>query len=66
MSIWKKISRRSKTGTASNDEASSAFESGINQMKGGGQPLPDSSRSFFESRFGSDFSDVRVHTDMAR
>lgn len=28
-----------------------------------GQPLPPSARAFFEPRFGSDFSQVRVHTD---
>ena len=28
-----------------------------------GQPLDDASRSFFEPRFGRDFSRVRVHTD---
>ena len=28
-----------------------------------GQPLDDSTRDFMESRFGSDFSGVRVHTD---
>jgi hypothetical protein len=27
-----------------------------------GQPLPQSTQDFFESRFGRDFSDVRVHT----
>ena len=31
--------------------------------KGGGSPLDDSTRSSMESRFGQDFSDVRVHTD---
>jgi len=30
---------------------------------GGGQPLDESTRSFMESRFGHDFSRVRVHTD---
>lgn len=35
----------------------------INSMKGGGQPLPKSERSYFEPRFGLDFSQVRVHTD---
>ncbi len=30
--------------------------------RGGGQPLPAPERSFFESRFGRDFSGVRVHT----
>jgi hypothetical protein len=29
---------------------------------GSGQPLDRSTRSFFESRFGADFSQVRVHT----
>jgi hypothetical protein len=28
----------------------------------GGQPLPASTQSFFEKRFGHNFSDVRVHT----
>ena len=30
---------------------------------GGGKPLPESVRSFFEPRFGYDFSQVRLHTD---
>lgn len=30
-----------------------------------GRPLEDSTRTFFESRFGFDFSRVRVHTDSA-
>ena len=32
-------------------------------MQGGGQPLPESVRGFFEQRFGSDFSQVRIHAD---
>lgn len=35
----------------------------IQSLKGGGQPLADSTRSFFEPRFGQDFSRVRIHTD---
>lgn len=35
----------------------------IQALKGGGQPLPQSARQFFEPRFGRDFSRVRVHTD---
>lgn len=31
--------------------------------KGGGAPLDEPTRSSMESRFGQDFSDVRVHTD---
>src|SRR5215204_5537162 len=35
-------------------------ESGINNLSGG-HPLPTAARSFFEPRFGYDFSGVRVH-----
>lgn len=34
----------------------------MNSIEGGGQPLPASTRDFFEPRFGRDLSDVRVHT----
>ncbi|MBC8461377.1 MAG: DUF4157 domain-containing protein [Deltaproteobacteria bacterium] len=39
------------------------LESRINAMKGRGQPLPESTRSYFEQRFGHSFSNVRVHTN---
>lgn len=39
------------------------LESNINSLRGGGQPLPDPVRDYFEPRFGYDFSQVRVHTD---
>ncbi|MBA3470111.1 MAG: DUF4157 domain-containing protein [Herpetosiphonaceae bacterium] len=35
----------------------------IQNKRGGGSPLPDPTRNFMEERFGTDFSDVRVHTD---
>jgi hypothetical protein len=35
----------------------------IYAMNGGGRPLPETTRAFFEPRFGVDFSQVRVHTD---
>ena len=35
----------------------------IHAMNGGGYPLRATSRAFFEPRFGTDFSQVRVHTD---
>ena len=44
-------------------EVTSDLESYINALEGGGQPLPESVRAFFEPRFGYDFSQVRVHTD---
>jgi hypothetical protein len=52
----------------SRDDMMGSFEVGgdvenqIQTSKGGGQPLPDSTRSFLEPRFGQDFSGVRVHT----
>jgi len=38
-------------------------EGQTDSLSGDGQPLPASVRTFFEPRFGHDFSDVRVHTD---
>ncbi len=35
----------------------------IDSLRGGGQPLPEYTRAFFEPRFGYDFSGVRVHSD---
>lgn len=42
---------------------SASIESSLNSSKGGGNPLPDHTRSFMESRIGADFSGVKVHTD---
>jgi hypothetical protein len=44
-------------------QATPAMHSQIASLKGGGQPLPPSVLSFFEPRFGHDFSQVRAHTD---
>ena len=44
-------------------EVVSDVETSINSIRGGGQPLPGSTRAFFETRFGQDFSQVRLHTD---
>lgn len=35
----------------------------VDTMRGGGQALQASTRTFMEPRFGQDFSQVRVHTD---
>ncbi|QPJ63791.1 MAG: DUF4157 domain-containing protein [Candidatus Nitronauta litoralis] len=37
-------------------------DSAASSVKSGGRPLSESDRSYFEPRFGRDFSDVRVHT----
>ena len=41
----------------------STVEARLNASKDSGQPLPEQTRSFMESRFGQDFSQVRVHAD---
>lgn len=43
-------------------EVTPQIEENINALKGSGQPLPESVRSFFEPRFGYDFGKVRVHS----
>jgi hypothetical protein len=44
-------------------EVSPDLGSRMAAVKGGGQPLPRSLRSFFEPRFGYNFGHVRIHTD---
>ena len=44
-------------------EVTSGLESRIQSLKGRGEPMPKSVRSFFEPRFGVNFSGVRVHAD---
>ena len=44
-------------------EANPNLESDIQSLKGGGHPLSENDRAYFEPRFGRDFSQVRVHTD---
>ena len=43
-------------------EVTNDLESQINAIKGGGRPLAESERAYFEPWFGADFSRVRVHT----
>jgi hypothetical protein len=44
-------------------ETTHAIEANIDSLRGGGQPLADSTRAFMEPRFGADLGHVRVHTD---
>jgi hypothetical protein len=52
-----------KEASGQNTEVTPDIESSISALKGSGQPLSESSRSFFEPRLGADFSDVRLHSD---
>ena len=44
-------------------EVTRASSFGIQSLQGGGRPLSRLEQSFFEPRFGADFSNVRVHND---
>lgn len=46
-------------------EVAPDLQAQINGLRSVGQTLPESLRTFFEPRFGYDFSEVRVHTDAA-
>ena len=50
--------RKVSTPTLSREAAAS-----IQALDGGGSPLPDRTRAFFEPRFGADFRHVRIHAD---
>jgi hypothetical protein len=51
-----------QAGSAQSAPAPPNLGSQINSARGSGVSLPNSSRVFFESRFGYDFSQVRIHT----
>jgi hypothetical protein len=55
------VQPKSNTGTV--PQITPGIAHAIHSIKGLGQPLPASERAFFEPRFGTDFSNVRVHTD---
>lgn len=54
---------QAKKALGSTLEDTFGIESTVNSQRGSGQPLPQPSEDFFGSRFGADFSGVRVHTD---
>jgi hypothetical protein len=45
-------------------EAGEEFEQQLNVTRGQGQPLPPTLKQEFETRFGADFSRVRIHADV--
>jgi hypothetical protein len=56
------IQAKSFSGTSS--QLAPGLQSRLQSIRGGGQPLPKSVRNYFEPRFGTDFSHVRVHTGL--
>jgi hypothetical protein len=45
------------------EDAGGGLDNYAGSLGSSGQPISESSRSFFEPRFGQDFSGVKVHTD---
>ena len=58
-----KLLVQAKRESGNSPTASSDLQSYLTSRQGGGQPLSDSARSYFEPRFGYDFSHVRIHAD---
>lgn len=54
------VQRKAKDGSA---DAAPPLSGNPLHGLGGGRPLDGTSRAFFEPRFGTDFSAVRIHTD---
>ncbi len=42
---------------------SNELDNYVSSLNSSGRPMPESSRKFFEPKFGHDFSNVRLHTD---
>lgn len=56
-----KVHRKESSGAATH--GTHELDSYVGSLASSGQALPESSRQFFEPRFGHDFSNVRLHTD---
>ena len=54
---------RAKAAPGQTPAVTPGLETRVKALRGGGRPLPDATRAFFEPRFGHDFSRVRVHAD---
>jgi outer membrane protein OmpA-like peptidoglycan-associated protein len=52
-----------KRASGATPEIGPGVQAQISRLHGSGQPLSPAQRTFFESRFGHDFGQVRLHTD---
>lgn len=52
-----------KSGADGGGMASDSVSNKIHSSRGGGNSMSENSRTFMESRFGMDFSGVKIHTD---
>ncbi len=56
-----KLQRKEENGNES--ETSPSFDQYVDGLNNSGSSLPPASKTFFESRMGYDFSNVKIHTD---
>lgn len=56
-----KLHRKEENGNES--ETSPSFDQYVDGLNNSGSSLPPASKTFFESRMGYDFSNVKIHTD---
>jgi hypothetical protein len=56
------VQAQRKDGPVSIPQVTPSVSANIRALQGGGSPLLQSTRAFFEPRFGADFSQVRIHT----
>ncbi len=54
---------QAKTSSNATATVTPGLSSGIQSLRGNGQPMSDATRSYFEPRFGHQFNQVRIHTD---
>ena len=54
---------QAKTSSSATATVTPGLSSGIQSLRGNGQPMSEATRSYFEPRFGHQFSQVRIHTD---
>ena len=62
-SLESSIAVRTKAAVGQTPRVNSEVSAQIDSLRGGGEPLPESSRAFFEPRFGRDLSGVRIHSN---
>jgi len=55
-----KVQRKEKGDEAMEENNLNSY---VSRLDGGGQPLPNDVKNFYEPRFGYDFSNVKIHTD---
>ncbi|MBL7828100.1 MAG: DUF4157 domain-containing protein [Saprospiraceae bacterium] len=59
----KKEELQTKTDGQTGSHTHANLSTRLSSQKGGGEPLPDAAKTQMEQGIGTDFSDVRIHTD---